>query len=46
MKLGVDVLFEQHLGLLRGKRVGLITNPTGVTRDLVSIVENSARIPT
>jgi uncharacterized protein YbbC (DUF1343 family) len=39
MKLGVDVLFEKHLGLLRGKRVGLITNPTGVGRDLVSIVE-------
>ncbi len=39
MKLGVDVLFEKHIGLLRGKRVGLITNPTGVTRDLVSIVE-------
>ena len=39
MKLGVDVLFEKHLGLLRGKRLGLITNPTGVGRDLVSIVE-------
>ena len=39
MKLGVDVLFEKHLSLLRGKRVGLITNPTGVGRDLVSIVE-------
>ena len=24
MKLGVDVLFEKHLGLLRGKRVGLM----------------------
>ena len=39
MKLGVDVLFEKHPGLLRDKRVGLITNPTGVTRDLVSVVE-------
>src|SRR3954463_11034782 len=39
MKLGVDVLFAKHLDLLRGKRVGLITNPTGVGRDLVSIVE-------
>lgn len=39
MKLGVDVFFEKHLGLVRGKRVGLITNPTGVGRDLVSIVE-------
>jgi uncharacterized protein YbbC (DUF1343 family) len=39
MKLGVEVLFENHPGLLRGKRAGLITNPTGVGRDLVSIVE-------
>ena len=39
MKLGVEVLFEKHFSLLRGKRVGLITNPTGVTRDLMSIVE-------
>jgi uncharacterized protein YbbC (DUF1343 family) len=39
MKLGVEVLFEKHLALLRGKRVGLITNPTGVGHDLVSIVE-------
>ena len=39
MKLGVDVLFEKHPGLVRGQRVGLITNPTGVGRDLVSIVE-------
>jgi uncharacterized protein YbbC (DUF1343 family) len=39
MKLGVEVLFEKHLDLLRGKRVGLITNPTGVDQKLVSIVE-------
>ncbi len=39
MKLGVDILFEKHLALLRGQRAGLITNPTGVGRDLVSIVE-------
>jgi uncharacterized protein YbbC (DUF1343 family) len=39
MKLGVEVLFEKYLGLVRGQRVGLITNPTGVGRDLVSIVE-------
>ena len=39
MKLGVEVFLEKHLGLVRGKRVGLITNPTGVGRDLVSIVE-------
>lgn len=39
MKLGVDVLFEKQLELLRGKRVGLITNPTGVDGALVSIIE-------
>jgi uncharacterized protein YbbC (DUF1343 family) len=39
MKLGVDVLFEKHLDLVRGKRVGLITNPTGVDGALTSIVE-------
>lgn len=39
MKLGVDVLFEQHLDLLRRKRVGLITNPTGVDHRYGSILE-------
>lgn len=39
MKLGVEVLFEKHLDLLRGKRVGLITNPSGTTRGLESIIE-------
>jgi uncharacterized protein YbbC (DUF1343 family) len=39
MKLGVDVLFEQRLDLIRGKRVGLITNPTGVDRSLNSIID-------
>src|SRR3954451_22223193 len=39
MKTGVDVLFEKHLDVLRGKRVGLITNPTGVDGQLHSIIE-------
>jgi uncharacterized protein YbbC (DUF1343 family) len=39
VKLGVEVLFEKHPDLLRGKHVGLITNPTGVDRNLESIVE-------
>lgn len=39
MKLGVDVLFESRLELLRGKRVGLITNPTGVDASLRSVIE-------
>ena len=39
MKLGVDVLFESRLDLLRGRRVGLITNPTGVDGALRSSIE-------
>ena len=39
MKPGLDVLFEKHLDLVRGRRVGLIANPTGVDRALVSTVE-------
>ncbi len=39
MRLGVDRFFEKHLDLLRGKRVGLITNPTGVDGQFVSIIE-------
>ncbi len=39
MKLGVDVLFESPLELLRGKRIGLITNPTGVDASLRSVIE-------
>ena len=38
-KLGVDVLFDKHLDLIRGKRVGLITNPTGLDSSLNSIIE-------
>jgi uncharacterized protein YbbC (DUF1343 family) len=30
VKLGVEVLLESRLDLLKGKKVGLITNPTGV----------------
>jgi uncharacterized protein YbbC (DUF1343 family) len=39
VKLGVEVLFEKHLDLIRGKRVGLITNPTGVDSQITSIIE-------
>lgn len=30
--LGIDVLAEHHFDLLRGKRVGLVTNQTGVNK--------------
>ncbi|MFC2947296.1 exo-beta-N-acetylmuramidase NamZ family protein [Virgibacillus sediminis] len=38
-KLGVEVLLDEQKDLLDGKRVGLITNPTGVDQDLNSIVD-------
>lgn len=39
VKTGIDVLRERNFDLLRGKRVGLITNPTGVAADLTSTVD-------
>ena len=39
VKLGVDVLFEKRLDLIRGKHVGLITNPTGLDSKLNSIID-------
>jgi uncharacterized protein YbbC (DUF1343 family) len=38
VKVGIDVLLE-HPEMLRGKKVGLITNPTGVTHDLTHDVD-------
>lgn len=38
-RLGVEVLLKDQLNLIKGKRVGLITNPTGVDQDLTSIVD-------
>lgn len=38
VKLGVEVLFEKHLDLIRGRHVGLITNPTGLDSHLDSII--------
>lgn len=39
VKPGIEVLLEERLDLIRGKRVGLITNPTGVTSQLVSTID-------
>src|ERR1022692_645856 len=39
VKLGVEVLFAKHLNLIRGKHIGLITNPTGLDSKLDSIIE-------
>ena len=39
MKPGIEVLLESRLDLLRGRRVGLITNPTAVDARLRSSAE-------
>jgi uncharacterized protein YbbC (DUF1343 family) len=39
VKLGIDRVLEEELDVFAGQRVGLITNPTGVNRDLVSTVD-------
>ena len=43
VKLGVEVLFSnpKYFDLIKGKRVGLITNPTGVDSKLNSTVDLS-----
>jgi uncharacterized protein YbbC (DUF1343 family) len=39
VKLGIDVLRDDNFATLKGKRVGLITNPTGVDAKLKSTVD-------
>lgn len=39
VKPGVEVLQDKHFKALKGKRVGLITNPTGVDRNLKSTID-------
>ena len=39
IKPGIEVFLENHLDLVKGKRVGLITNPTGVDSHLKSTIE-------
>lgn len=36
---GIEVLLEEHLDWVEDKRVGLITNPTGVTSNLKSSID-------
>ncbi|MCL6573766.1 MAG: DUF1343 domain-containing protein [Bacillus sp. (in: Bacteria)] len=38
-RLGVEVLLEDRIDLIKDKRIGLITNPTGVDKDVTSIVD-------
>lgn len=39
IKTGIEVLKSQNFRMLEGKRVGLITNPTGVDNDMVSDID-------
>ncbi len=39
VKPGIDVLRDRGFDILRGKRVGLITNPTGVSADLEQTID-------
>ena len=42
---GAERLRVEGFARLRGRRVGLLTNPTGVTTDLVSLVDQLAAAP-
>ncbi|HZX70500.1 MAG TPA: DUF1343 domain-containing protein [Rhodanobacter sp.] len=44
-ELGIHVLLHQRVDLIEGKNVGLITNPTGVNRQLVSDIDLIAHAP-
>ena len=39
IKTGIEVLKSQNFRYLEGKRVGLITNPTGVDNELRSTID-------
>ncbi|MBQ3913785.1 MAG: DUF1343 domain-containing protein, partial [Paludibacteraceae bacterium] len=39
VKPGIEVLRDRGYDVLRGKRVGLVTNPTGVDRQLKSTID-------
>ncbi len=45
IKPGIDVLIEKQLHLIHGKKVGLITNPTGITRQFKSTIDALNEIP-
>lgn len=39
VKTGLDILVESNFEQLKGKRVGLVTNPTGINRDMISNID-------
>lgn len=44
VKIGAEVLLEKHLDLIRGKKIGIVTNHTGVLPDGRHIVDVLNRI--
>ncbi|NLM53192.1 MAG: DUF1343 domain-containing protein, partial [Firmicutes bacterium] len=45
VRLGNEVFLERHLDLVKGKRVGLVTNQTGVNGEGKSIIDIFAAHP-
>jgi uncharacterized protein YbbC (DUF1343 family) len=45
VKLGVEVFLEKHLDLVKSKRAGLITNPTGIDSAATSTITLFANTP-
>lgn len=45
VRLGIDVLLSDRLDLIRGRRIGLITNPTGLTSGHESTIDALFRTP-
>jgi uncharacterized protein YbbC (DUF1343 family) len=45
IKTGIEVLKSKDFKCLEGKRVGLITNPTGVDNNMVSDIDILAAAP-
>ena len=45
VRLGVDVLVQDHMDLIEGKRVGLVTNPSAVGADFRSAADILANTP-
>jgi uncharacterized protein YbbC (DUF1343 family) len=45
VKAGLDVLLEKHIALLEGKKVGIITNQTGISSSGKHVVDILSRLP-
>lgn len=45
VKPGIDVLLEKRLDLIKGKRIGLITNQTGITSTFKSTLDALNELP-